>query len=234
MITANECFQYKEFVDKYQSYLYPLLGAKISKFYNKSTGKIIDMGTGPGYLSVQLAKKTDAIIHAVDINPAMHNLTRAVAIKENVEARISLDKEDVHNLSYPDNFADLVVSYSCLHHWENPGEGLKECFRVLAPGGKIIILDTLPTSKENLSKMNDLVKEPEYFRFVREAFEESYSIEEIDKIVKETGILNYNLDIFKFDPEDFIECMDELENESFWNDDISQNDSVTWVLTISK
>ncbi|HGE7613865.1 SAM-dependent methyltransferase [Bacillus thuringiensis] len=234
MITANECLQYKEFVDKYQSYLYPLLGAKISKFYNKSTGKIIDMGTGPGYLSVQLAKKTDAIIHAVDINPAMHNLTRAVAIKENVEARISLDKEDVHNLSYPDNFADLVVSYSCLHHWENPGEGLKECFRVLAPGGKIIILDTLPTSKENLSKMNDLVKEPEYFRFVREAFEESYSIEEIDKIVKETGILNYNLDIFKFDPEDFIECMDELENESFWNDDISQNDSVTWVLTISK
>lgn len=234
MITANECLQYKEFVDKYQSYLYPLLGARISKFYNKSTGKIIDMGTGPGYLSVQLAKKTDAIIHAVDINPAMHNLTKDVAIKENVEAKISLDKEDVHNLSYPDNFADLVVSYSCLHHWENPGEGLKECFRVLAPGGKIIILDTLPTSKENLSKMNDLVKEPEYFRFVREAFEESYSIEEIDKIVKETGISNYNLDIFKFEPEDFIECMEELENESFWNDDISQNDSVTWMLIISK
>lgn len=54
MITAEECRTYKEFVDLYQSYLYPLLGARLSRMYSPKNKVIIDMGTGPGYLSIQL------------------------------------------------------------------------------------------------------------------------------------------------------------------------------------
>ena len=236
MITTAECYTYKEFVDKYQSYLYPLLGANLSRHYKYINGNIIDMGTGPGYLSCQLAKRTGQKVHAVDINPAMHEIASKEAKKLGQEDRISFDMEDVHKLSYPDNYSDLIVSYSCLHHWENVPKGLQECYRVLAPGGKIIILDTLPVKNSHLDNMNKLIKEPEYFRFVEEAFDESYSLDEMESFLQEANISNYTLDTFNFSPEDFIDCMDEIEMESMWEDEgaSESNGSVTWVLTITK
>lgn len=39
------------------------------------------MGTGPGYLSIQLAKRTNAHVHAVDINPTMHEIAQEEAKK---------------------------------------------------------------------------------------------------------------------------------------------------------
>ncbi|EPZ37549.1 class I SAM-dependent methyltransferase [Anoxybacillus ayderensis] len=234
MITAEECVLYKEFVEKYQGYLYPLLGARLARDYNKINGIIIDMGTGPGYLTTQLAKRTGAKVHAVDINPAMHELTQKLTTDMGLNNLVSLDLEDVHNLSYPDNFADYIVSYSCLHHWEDPVLGIKECYRVLSTGGKIVILDTLPTNKKNLDILQEKIKEAEYFRFVKEALEESYSLNEVEEFVKLAGIENYSLEIFEFHPEDLVDCMDDLESVDFWDFEESQPKVETWILTITK
>ncbi|KDE25396.1 MULTISPECIES: class I SAM-dependent methyltransferase [Bacillus] len=238
MITAEECRTYKEFVDLYQSYLYPLLGARLSRMYSPKNKVIIDMGTGPGYLSIQLAKRTNAHVHAVDINPAMHEIAQEEAKKSGVSSLISFDLEDVHHLSYADQYADFIVSYSCLHHWEDVVKGLKECYRVLAPSGKIVILDTFNPQGSHLEIMRKQIKEPEYFRFVREAFEESYSFEDIHQFVQDAGIPNYSLETFHFLPEDFIESLDELEDAPLWeqNDQSADHEieSVTWMLTIEK
>ncbi|REJ07944.1 class I SAM-dependent methyltransferase [Halobacillus trueperi] len=237
MITSDECILYKEFVDKYQSYLYPLMGANISKYYNPMNEVILDMGTGPGYLSIQLANRTGARIHAVDINPAMHSIAKDEADKAGLAENISFDINDVHNLSYDDNYADLIVSYSCLHHWEDVAQGLRECYRVLKPKGKIVILDTLPVDKSHLKNMKRNIKEDEYFRFVQEAFDESYTFEEIEQFLEQAEITEYTLEPFKFTPEDFIEAMDELEDqESLWvgDQDKEETPSVTWILTITK
>lgn len=236
MITAEECYVYKEFVDKYQSYLYPLIGARLSRLYPNIKGVIVDMGTGPGYLSIQLANRTGAKVHAVDINPAMHEIAKKEVEKKGIVGEIQFDIEDVHNMSYQDNFTDFIVSYSCLHHWEDVVKALKECYRVLAPGGRIVILDTMKVSDDYLASMEKLVTEPEYFRFVREAFEESYSLEEIHKFVELAGIENYKLESFNFEPEDFIEAMDELEDSDVWNQELNivANNPVNWILIIEK
>lgn len=39
------------------------------------------------------------------------------------------------------NSVDLVVSQSSLHEWENPQKGFSEIFRVLKPGGSLILKD---------------------------------------------------------------------------------------------
>ena len=233
MITAEECRTYKEFVDKYQAYIYPLLGARIAREYGREGGKVIDMGTGPGLLSAELAQRIGGFVHAVDINPAMHELATAHVENLSLSHLISMDNVDVHKQPYADQYADLIVSYSCLHHWEDPVQGLKECYRVLAPGGLIFLIDTLPNDENTLDSLNRLVPEPEYFRFIREAFEESYSLEQVEDMLKQAGIDNYNLGLFGFVEEDIVECIDILQEMDFPEVD-SDSNAKSWLLVVRK
>ncbi|SPT94590.1 S-adenosylmethionine-dependent methyltransferase [Bacillus subtilis] len=77
MITAEECRTYKEFVDLYQSYLYPLLGARLSRMYSPKNKSHYRYGHRSRLLSIQLAKRTNAHVHAVDITrPCMKSLKK--------------------------------------------------------------------------------------------------------------------------------------------------------------
>ncbi|MFQ6034409.1 MAG: class I SAM-dependent methyltransferase, partial [Sedimentisphaerales bacterium] len=52
-----------------------------------------------------------------------------------------LVRGDVQNLPFPDGAFDLVVSTLSLHHWRSPADGIRECWRVTAPGGQCWIYD---------------------------------------------------------------------------------------------
>lgn len=233
MITDEECRSYKEFVDKYQAYIYPLLGARIARQYGREGGKLIDMGTGPGYLTAELAQRTGGYVHAVDINPAMHALAQAHVENLGLSHLVSMDTVDVHKQPYADEYSDLIVSYSCLHHWANPVQGLKECYRVLAPGGMLFLIDTLPNNEQTLAGLNRLVPEPEYFRFIREAFEESYSMEQVEDMLKQADINDYELGFFSFVEEDIAECLDVLQEMDFPEID-SESNAKSWLLVVRK
>lgn len=233
MLTAEDCVTYQQFVDKYQAYIYPLFGAKIARTYTRKGGRIIDMGTGPGYLSAELAQRNAAKVHAVDINPAMHELARDRISKLNLENLVQFDLADVHNLPYADEFADLVVSYSCLHHWLNPARGLAECYRVLAPGGKLIIIDTFPDQGAALEKVAQTIVEPEYLQIIEKAFSESYTDTQIADIATQAGIENYRLEPLKFAAEDILDCLDLLENLP-QSPSSASDQSLCWILEAEK
>ncbi|ADO54224.1 MULTISPECIES: class I SAM-dependent methyltransferase [Paenibacillus] len=233
MITAEECQTYNKFIKKYQPHLYPLLGAHISRLYERKGGVVIDMGTGPGYLTVELAERLKANVHAVDINPAMHDLARRLVEERGLSKSVHFDVIDVHNQIYPDNYADLVVSYSCLHHWENPVRALLECYRVLSPNGLLIIIDTLPNNKDTLNALKRSIPEPEYFRFIREAFEESYSMSKIEEMIHEAGIVDFELNLFKFNEEDIADCIEVLEDLHIPEVEAEAN-TENWILTACK
>lgn len=55
--------------------------------------------------------------------------------------------EDVMNLSYPDETFDLIVSNDVMEHIPDPERALRECFRVLRPGGTL--LATFPFQVKN-------------------------------------------------------------------------------------
>jgi ubiquinone/menaquinone biosynthesis C-methylase UbiE len=211
VITKQECLLYKRFVDRYQPFLYPLLGARFARTYGRTGGTIIDMGTGPGYLTAELAQRTGARVHAVDINPAMHELARAHVEERGVAAAVSFDLVDVHRQPYADGYADLVVSYSCFHHWAEPARALRECARVLAPGGKLLLVDTQPVHGDVLAALASAIPEPELFRFVDEAFQESYSVEQVREIAAQAGLADASITSFDFDEEDLLECLDVLD-----------------------
>jgi ubiquinone/menaquinone biosynthesis C-methylase UbiE len=119
---------------------YELMARDIIKYC--PLGKILDIGTGPGWLLIKLNELSSALeLTGLDISAAM--VTKA---KENIAAanslvNISIKQGSADLLSYPDSFFDMVVSTQSLHHWKNPVRGFNEIYRVLKNGGQARIYD---------------------------------------------------------------------------------------------
>jgi ubiquinone/menaquinone biosynthesis C-methylase UbiE len=102
---------------------------------------IVDLGTGPGWLAVELHKLwPQAKIIGVDPSTEMLKIARRNADEAGIpdfEARLGAAEET----SLPSNSADLVVSQYSFHEWEDPQQGLREVFRILKPRGSLILSD---------------------------------------------------------------------------------------------
>jgi ubiquinone/menaquinone biosynthesis C-methylase UbiE len=102
---------------------------------------IVDLGTGPGLLAVELHKLwPQARIIGVDPSSEMLKIARSNAGEAGMpdfEARLGTAEE----IPLASGSADLVVSQSSFHEWEDPQKGLGEVFRILKPGGSLILKD---------------------------------------------------------------------------------------------
>lgn len=117
---------------------------ELANMINISSGaqSLLEVGGGDGRLAVILAGKTNLPkIVTTDVSGDMVRLASKRAELNKLTGRVFAEVQNVHNLSYPDNTFDLVISSFSLHHWQDPVQGLKECARVLKPGGMITIID---------------------------------------------------------------------------------------------
>ena len=106
--------------------------------------KVLDMGTGPGWNSIGLAKKhPDWKITAIDLSPDMIALAKKNAELEGVSHQINFMVGDATNLPFADNEFGLVVSHFMLHHINHPEDLLSEAKRVNHQNGQIFIKDLL-------------------------------------------------------------------------------------------
>ena len=98
--------------------------------------KVLELGCGVGYFTKHLAE-TKAAITANDISPDLLEVAREQVKAENVTFKV----ENAYDLSYADNSFDTVVGSSVLHHLE-VDDALRECYRVLKPGGILCVTTT--------------------------------------------------------------------------------------------
>jgi len=130
---------------------------------------VVDLGTGSGLLSIELHRLLpQAKIIGVDPSSEMLKVAQEHADEAGMsdyEARLGQAEE----MPIASNSVDLVVSQSSLHEWRDPQKGLSEIFRVLKPGGSLILKDYnrewLSTWKHHLLKLFDHL---EMFRFTFE------------------------------------------------------------------
>ena len=101
-------------------------------------GGILEIGTGKGYLTVLLAKKTENMI-SVDISEAEQRFAALNAAAAEVLNKIEFNLCDARKLPYSDNNFDLVISANAFHHFEYPFAVLKEMIRVCR--NKLVIAD---------------------------------------------------------------------------------------------
>ncbi len=107
-----------------------------------STGEVLDVGSGPGWLDVRLAQLApELLITGVDLEPQMVGRATTHAMEAGVDDRLRFHIGDSAKLPFDDASFDLVTSSFSLHHWEEPARGLAEVYRVLKPGGQARIYD---------------------------------------------------------------------------------------------
>jgi ubiquinone/menaquinone biosynthesis C-methylase UbiE len=99
--------------------------------------KLLEVGCGLGTDLLQFAKG-GALVTGVDLTPQSIELVkRRFALEElQVDARVS----DAENLPFDDATFDVVYSFGVLHHTPNTQKAIDEVYRVLRPGGKIVIM----------------------------------------------------------------------------------------------
>lgn len=103
-------------------------------------GSVLDVGTGPGVLLVELARRRpDLRLAGVDLSPDM--VTAAGRNLAEFGDRAAVRTGDVTDLPFEDGSFDLIVSSLSLHHWDDPAAAVPELARVLRPGGRVHIYD---------------------------------------------------------------------------------------------
>ena len=107
-----------------------------------SGGRILDVGTGPGWLLPKILNKSSALQPTgMDISP--HMVARALKNMKTLGLSKSIDfiGGSASHIPFKDKAFDMVISTGSIHHWKNPVAGLNEVYRVLKPGGHALMYD---------------------------------------------------------------------------------------------
>jgi ubiquinone/menaquinone biosynthesis C-methylase UbiE len=106
--------------------------------------RVLEVGCGPGHLSIRLARHHGFDVTGIDLDPAMIARARANAHRPGEGRRPSFLVGDAAALAFPDGSFDLAVSTLSMHHWADPAAGLAEIGRVLRPGARALVWDFRP------------------------------------------------------------------------------------------
>lgn len=106
------------------------------------SGTILDMGTGPGRLPIEIAKQIDNVeVVGIDISEDMVRIARKNAEKEGLADRVRFNVGSAYNTGFEDNSTDLVVSTGLIHHLREPIKAFNETHRILKRGGEAWMYD---------------------------------------------------------------------------------------------
>lgn len=119
------------------------------------TGTILDLGSGTGYLAVQIARRAPGLqVHGIDLSRQMVKIAgRRARGVDNAQFVFG----NAARLPFNDNSIDLVISTGASHHWKTPRLVFDECYRVLKTGGEAWIYDGCPevfSDPANRKKLN--------------------------------------------------------------------------------
>lgn len=120
--------------------------------------KILDLGTGSGYLAFPIAKiNTDSEVIGLDI--AIRTLIKNREKASQMELS-NLNFVDYNGINFPfeNNVFDYVVTRYALHHFPNIEKTFKEISRVTKSGGILFISDPTPNENDDIRFVDTYMK----------------------------------------------------------------------------
>ena len=111
-------------------------------------GRLVDIGTGTGRMLELFAGEAKSAL-GVDRSPEMLRLAR-VKLAQAGLASAELRQGDMFSLPLASGCADTVIVHQVLHYAQQPAAAVAEAARLLAPGGRLLIVDFAPHEREEL------------------------------------------------------------------------------------
>lgn len=133
--------------------------------------QLVDLGSGTGRMLTLLGPKAAASL-GLDLSQQMLNIARRHVAEAGLQ-RCDLRHGDIFATRLADQSADRVVVHQVLHYLADPAAAVREAGRLVAPGGRLIIVDFAPHTLEFLREQHQHRRlgftEPEMKRWLQEA-----------------------------------------------------------------
>ena len=100
-----------------------------------------DIGVGDGLLTLMIAEIAESVT-AIDLSKEMLSQLKQRARAKGIENVVGIEG-GMEDLPLPDASHDVAVLSQALHHAQIPSRALEEARRILAPGGKVLVIDLL-------------------------------------------------------------------------------------------
>lgn len=149
----------------------------ISMIHPEPGDIIADIGAGTGFITEGLID-SPALIVAIDQSKKMLDQMK---IKFRDSANISYYAGDGSHLPSKDNFFNYALANMYLHHVDDPEKAIREIFRILKTGGKLILSD---------------LESHEYKHLIKEEHDRWLGFEhmEVEKWMKDAGFSNVSVE----------------------------------------
>jgi ubiquinone/menaquinone biosynthesis C-methylase UbiE len=165
-------------------------------------GSLLDLGTGPGYLPIEIVKRSPSIrCDGIDLSGRLIKMARVNARKSGVAGRLNFEVGNAANLRFQDESYDRVISTGMLHMLKDPIKVLGECYRVLKPGGEAWIYDPARVSsqldKEKWKASLNFIEKFSYILFklyLRMNPPYTYSQKQVEEMVAATKFKEYEIE----------------------------------------
>jgi ubiquinone/menaquinone biosynthesis C-methylase UbiE len=158
------------------------------------SGRLLDVGTGPGYLLREIHKLNPEIeLHGLDISNSMvEQANRNLA-----DIKVDLQCGNIKATNYKSDLFDLVTCSGSFYLWDNPIDSLEEIYRILKLGGAAYLYEThrdinkqelWQKMRENL-KGDNLIRKVFAPRFFIKQIGMTYTKKEIAEIIEKTSFV---------------------------------------------
>ena len=106
---------------------------------DKAPENIIDVGCGIGGSTLHLAQKFGSQATGITLSPVQASRAKERATEAGLDNHVRFEVANALEMPFADNTFDLVWSLESGEHMPDKTKFLAECYRVLKPGGKIIL-----------------------------------------------------------------------------------------------
>lgn len=153
---------------------------------------ILDLGTGTALIPIELCRQhAECRVMASDAAVCMLDVARYNVAIACMEHRIQLHHGDSKSLGFTDDYFDVVISNSLIHHVAHPESVIREMHRVCKLGGLLFVRDLVRPN--TLSEVEHLVAaytgtEPAASQqLFRQSLVAALTLEEVRQLVGELG-----------------------------------------------
>ncbi len=161
-------------------------------------GDCLDVGTGNGLIPLLLCGRTeDVACTGVDLSEAMLELAQRHLAASRFTERVRFERGDATRLHFDDGAFDAVFSNTILHHLAEPEPLLAEAWRVLRPGGVLLIRDLLrpedEQAVEGLVTKHAMDEPAEAQQLLRQSLKAAFTVEELETMTLSLGWVNVDV-----------------------------------------
>ncbi|WP_025121823.1 MULTISPECIES: bifunctional demethylmenaquinone methyltransferase/2-methoxy-6-polyprenyl-1,4-benzoquinol methylase UbiE [unclassified Serratia (in: enterobacteria)] len=169
--------------------------------------RVLDLAGGTGDLAAKFSRMVgeQGQVVLADINDSMLNMGREKLRDHGIVGNISYVQANAEALPFPDNYFDCITISFGLRNVTDKDKALRSMFRVLKPGGRLLVLEFSKPLLEPLSKAYDaysfhvlpkigelVVKDPDSYRYLAESIRMHPDQETLKGMMGNAGFENVN------------------------------------------